>query len=71
MKRDRIYVGGVVVENLPSTLFRVKLDDGRDILAHLSGKMRVHHIKILPGDYVRVEMSQYDETKGRIVHRLK
>lgn len=60
-----------MLENLPSTLFKVKLDDGREILAHLSGKMRLYHIKVLPGDKVRVEMTPYDETKGRIVHRLK
>ncbi len=62
---------GTVLENLPSTLFRVRLDDGREILAHLSGRMRLHLIKVLPGDRVRVEMTPYDETKGRIVHRLK
>lgn len=60
-----------MLENLPSTLFKVKFDDGREILAHLSGKMRLHFIKVLPGDRVRVEMTPYDETKGRIVHRLK
>lgn len=60
------------MENLPNTMFKVKLDvSGRDILAHLSGKMRIHYIKVLPGDRVRVEMTPYDETKGRIVHRLK
>lgn len=59
------------MENLPNTLFKVKLDDGREILAHLSGKMRLHYIKVLVGDRVRVEMTPYDETKGRIVHRLK
>lgn len=62
---------GMVLESLPSTLFKVKLDDGREILAHLSGKMRLNYIKVLPGDRVRVEMTLYDETKGRIVHRLK
>jgi len=66
-----MYQEGVVLENLPSALFKVKLDDGREILAHLSGKMRLHHIKVLPGDRVRMEMTPYDETKGRIVHRLK
>lgn len=71
MRREKILKEGVVLENLPSTLFRVQLDDGRVILAHLSGKMRLHFIKVLPGDRVRVEMSPYDETKGRIVHRLK
>lgn len=71
MRKEKIYQEGVVLENLPSTLFKVKLDDGREILAHLSGKMRLYHIKVLPGDKVRVEMTPYDETKGRIVHRLK
>lgn len=64
-------INGVVTENLPNTLFRVDLEDGRKILAHLSGKMRIHYIKILPGDHVRVEMSPYDQTKGRIVFRGK
>jgi len=71
MKKDAILQEGVVLENLPSTLFKVKLDDGREILAHLSGRMRLHFIKVLQGDRVRVEMTPYDETKGRIVHRLK
>lgn len=71
MKKEKMYQEGVVLENLPSALFKVKLDDGREILAHLSGKMRLHHIKVLPGDRVRMEMTPYDETKGRIVHRLK
>lgn len=70
-KQDKTLVEGVVLENLPGTLFKVRLDDGREILAHLSGKMRLYHIKVLPGDRVRVEMTPYDETKGRIVHRLK
>lgn len=71
MKQEKNLIEGEVLESLPSTLFRVKLDDGRAILAHLSGKMRLHYIKVLPGDRVRVEMTPYDETKGRIVHRLK
>lgn len=71
MNKDKIFEEGLVIENLPSTLFRVRLDGGREILAHLSGKMRLHHIKVLPGDRVRVEMTPYDETKGRIVLRLK
>ena len=71
MKREKIHQEGVVLENLPSTLFRVKLEDGREILAHLSGRMRLHYIRVLPGDRVRLEMTPYDETKGRIVHRLK
>lgn len=69
--REKSYTEGVVLENLPNTLFKVRLDDGRDILGYLSGKMRMHYIKVLPGDRVRVEMTPYDETKGRIVHRLK
>lgn len=71
MKKNNIFQEGIVLENLPGTLFKVKLDDGRGILAHLSGKMRLHHIKVLPGDRVRVEMTPYDETKGRIVLRMK
>ena len=71
MKKDKIYQEGMVLESLPSTLFKVKLDGGREVLAHLSGKMRLHYIKVLPGDRVRLEMTPYDETKGRIVHRLK
>lgn len=70
MKKERQRMGGVVTETLPSTLFRVTLDDGKEILAHLSGKMRLHYIKVLPGDRVEVEMTPYDETKGRIVRRL-
>jgi len=71
MKQEKSFQEGVVTENLPNTLFRVRLDDGREILAHLSGRMRLHFIKVLPGDRVRVEMTPYDEMKGRIVHRLK
>ena len=72
-----IEVDGTVLENLPNTLFRVKLADpsGRTdesiVLCHLSGKMRIHYIKILPGDRVRLEMTQYDKTKGRITFRYK
>ena len=62
-------VTGVVKESLPNTLFRVELADGSLIVAHLSGKMRMHFIKILPGDRVRLEMTDYDKTKGRIVFR--
>ena len=61
-----------MLENLPNTLFKVRLDaTGREVLAHLSGKMRIHYIKVLPGDRVRLEMSEYDGTKGRIVLRHK
>jgi translation initiation factor IF-1 len=61
---------GRVEEALPATTFRVKLENGREILAHLSGKMRLHHIKILSGDRVIVELSPYDTSRGRIIRRL-
>jgi len=66
-----VEIEGVVRESLPNTLFRVELDNGNLVLCHLSGKMRMHFIKILPGDKVRVEMTPYDKTKGRIVYRVK
>lgn len=66
-----IEIEGIVKESLPNTLFRVELDNGNLVLCHLSGKMRMHFIKILPGDRVRVEMTPYDKTKGRIVYRIK
>jgi len=62
---------GEVVESLPSLKFRVKLESGQEILAYLSGKMRIHRIRILPGDKVRIETSPYDNTRGRIVYREK
>jgi len=62
---------GVVKESLPNTLFRVELEDGSIVLCHLSGKMRMHFIKILPGDKVRIEMTPYDTSKGRITFRMK
>ena len=62
---------GVVIEALPSTNFRVKLDDGQEILCYLAGKLRKYRIKILPGDRVTVEISPYDEKRGRIVYRGK
>ena len=71
MKKDVTRKEGVVVEALPSTTFRIKLDEGDEILAHLSGKMRRYFIRILPGDRVTVEMTPYDATKGRIVYREK
>lgn len=64
-----IEMEGVVKESLPNTLFRVELSDGTVVLCHLSGKMRIHFIRLLPGDRVRVEMTPYDKTKGRIVAR--
>jgi translation initiation factor IF-1 len=66
-----IEVEGIVRESLPNTLFRVDLGNGNIVLCHLAGKMRLHFIKILPGDRVRVEMTPYDKAKGRIVFRLK
>ncbi len=66
-----IEIEGVVRESLPNTLFRVELENGQIVLCHLSGKMRMNFIKILPGDKVRVEMTPYDKEKGRIVYRIK
>ena len=69
-KKDVIKMEGIILETLPSTTFRVKLDNDHEVLAHISGRMRVHYIRLLPGDRVLLEMSPYDLTKGRIVHRL-
>lgn len=63
-------VTGMVLEALPGATFRVKLEDERELLAYVSGKMRMHHIKILPGDQVMVELTEYDEKRGRIIRRL-
>ena len=70
-KQGVIEQDGVVVEALSNAMFRVELEDGHEIIAHISGKMRMHYIKILPGDKIRVEMSPYDLSKGRIVFRYK
>jgi translation initiation factor IF-1 len=70
-KEDLIKTEGVVAELLPNTMFRVELKNGHMILAHISGKMRMNFIRILPGDKVLIEMSPYDLTKGRIVYRQK
>ncbi len=70
-KEETIQVEGTVVEALPGTQFRVKLDNGHEILAYLSGKMRKYYIRILRGDRVRVEMSPYDLSRGRITYRYK
>ncbi|UCG52236.1 MAG: translation initiation factor IF-1 [Candidatus Latescibacterota bacterium] len=70
-KEQGITVEGTVVEALPNTMFRVELENKHIVLAHVSGKMRMHFIKILPGDRVTVELSPYDLTKGRIVYRYK
>jgi translation initiation factor IF-1 len=71
VKEEKIEVEGEVVEALPSTMFRIKTDIGHDVLAKISGKMRKNYIRILPGDRVKVELSPYDLTRGRIVYRHK
>jgi translation initiation factor IF-1 len=68
---EAIEVEGRVIEALPNAMFRVELDTGHKVLAHISGRLRQHFIKILPGDRVKVELSPYDLTRGRIVYRLK
>jgi translation initiation factor IF-1 len=70
-KEDAIEVTGAVVETLPNAMFRVELENGHRVLAHISGKMRLHFIKILPGDKVTVELSPYDLNRGRIIYREK
>ena len=70
MSKEIVQLEGEVVELLPSTMFRVKLENGHIILAHISGKMRINFIKLMPGDRVEIEMSPYDLTKGRITKRL-
>jgi len=70
-KEEAIIVEGTVLEPLPNAMFRVKLENGHSVLAHISGKMRMHFIKILPGDKVTIELSPYDLTRGRITYRSK
>ncbi len=70
-KEEGIQVEGTVIEPLPNAMFRVELDNGHRVLAHISGKMRMHYIRILPGDRVQVELTPYDLTKGRITYRYK
>ncbi len=70
-KQEKIEKTGIVKETLPNALFRVELEDGREVLAYISGKMRLHHIKVLSGDSVRVELSPYDPDRGRVVYRSK
>ncbi len=70
-KQSAIEQDGVIVESLSNAMFKVELENGHEIIAHISGKMRMHYIKILPGDKVKVEMSPYDLSKGRIVFRYK
>lgn len=70
-KKDIIRVEGEVTESLPSASFRVRLENGHEVLCHISGRMRMNYIRLLPGDRVTLEMSPYDLNRGRIVHRLK
>jgi translation initiation factor IF-1 len=69
-EKEIIKLEGIIVETLPSTTFKVKLDNGHEVLAHISGRMRVNYIRLLPGDRVLMEMSPYDLTKGRVVQRM-
>ena len=68
--KELIKIEGVIIETLPSTTFKVKLDNGHEVLAHISGRMRVHYIRLLQGDRVLMEMSPYDLTRGRVVQRM-
>jgi translation initiation factor IF-1 len=70
-KEEPIEVEGEVVDSLPNAMFKVKLENGHVVLAHISGKMRMHYIRILPGDKVTVELSPYDLSRGRIIYRTK
>ncbi len=70
-KEETIEIEGTILEALPNAMFRVELDNGHKILGHISGKMRMHYIKILPGDKVKVEVSPYDLSRGRIIYRKK
>ena len=71
MAKDVIEIEGTILESMPNAMFRVELENGHEILAHISGKIRKNFIRILPGDIVKVEMTPYDLTKGRITFRLK
>lgn len=70
-KEEAIEIEGTVLESLPNAMFRVELENGHRVLAHISGKMRMHYIRILPGDKVKVELSPYDLSRGRITYRYK
>ena len=70
-KEDAIVLEGTVTESLPNAMFRVELENGHEVLAHISGKMRMHYIRILPGDRVQVELTPYDLQRGRITYRYK
>ncbi len=69
VKEEKIEVDAKVLESLPNAMFRIEIEGGHKVLAHISGKMRMHYIRILPGDKVRVELSPYDLTRGRIIYR--
>ena len=71
MSKDVIEIEGTILESMPNAMFKVKLENGHEILAHISGKIRKNFIRILPGDKVKVEMTPYDLTRGRITYRLK
>jgi len=71
MKEESIEVEGTITETLPNAMFRVELENGHKVLAHVSGKMRMNFIRILPGDKVKMELSPYDLTRGRIIYRAK
>ena len=71
VKKEAIEVEGTVVEALPNAMFRVELPNGHEVMAHISGKIRMHYIRILPGDKVLIELSPYDLARGRITYRLK
>ncbi len=70
-KEDAIVLDGTILESLPNAMFRVELDNGHNVLAHISGKMRMNYIRILPGDRVKVELSPYDLSRGRITYRFR
>ncbi len=70
-KEDAIVLEGTITESLPNAMFRVELENGHQVLAHISGKMRMHYIRIRPGDKVQVELTPYDLTRGRITYRFK
>ena len=70
-KEGAIEIEGTIIESLPNAMFRVELANGHKVLAHISGKMRMHYIRILPGDRVKLELSPYDLTRGRMVYRFK
>jgi translation initiation factor IF-1 len=70
-KKDTIQLEGIIIESLPNAMFRVELENGHRVLAHISGKMRMHFIRILPGDRVTIEFSPYDLNRGRIIYRFK